>query len=156
MGFFLFFFFFQAEDGIRDYKVTGVQTCALPISAHLKVAVDDVGARFELRQPKNDGGDRSRRKIAWSERESLVEWRRVGRSDERISRRRSSLRPRAVRISRAALQGRSRHLRARRPPQNPATGPGRLAACGGARSRSHRRSSRREPSVDPDRALTTR
>src|SRR5256885_828451 len=29
--FFMFFFFFQAEDGIRDYKVTGVQTCALPI-----------------------------------------------------------------------------------------------------------------------------
>src|SRR5256885_12262582 len=27
------FFFLQAEDGIRDYKVTGVQTCALPISA---------------------------------------------------------------------------------------------------------------------------
>src|SRR5688500_20149614 len=26
-----FFFFFQAEDGKRDYKVTGVQTCALPI-----------------------------------------------------------------------------------------------------------------------------
>src|SRR5437016_10559481 len=35
-GFFLlflfFFFFFQAEDGIRDWSVTGVQTCALPIS----------------------------------------------------------------------------------------------------------------------------
>src|SRR5215510_5575174 len=28
-----FFFFFQAEDGIRDGHVTGVQTCALPISA---------------------------------------------------------------------------------------------------------------------------
>src|SRR6266567_6493988 len=28
----LFFFFFQAEDGIRDLTVTGVQTCALPIS----------------------------------------------------------------------------------------------------------------------------
>src|SRR5260221_8923666 len=27
-----FFFFFQAEDGIRDHCVTGVQTCALPIS----------------------------------------------------------------------------------------------------------------------------
>src|SRR6266498_4208132 len=27
-----FFFFFQAEDGIRDADVTGVQTCALPIS----------------------------------------------------------------------------------------------------------------------------
>src|SRR6478609_11195209 len=29
--FLLFFFFFQAEDGIRDKLVTGVQTCALPI-----------------------------------------------------------------------------------------------------------------------------
>src|SRR2546429_3461670 len=28
---FAFFFFFQAEDGIRDVAVTGVQTCALPI-----------------------------------------------------------------------------------------------------------------------------
>src|SRR5205807_7582522 len=28
-------FFFQAEDGIRDYKVTGVQTCALPIFVYL-------------------------------------------------------------------------------------------------------------------------
>src|SRR6266511_4472647 len=28
----IFFFFFQAEDGIRDFHVTGVQTCALPIS----------------------------------------------------------------------------------------------------------------------------
>src|SRR5699024_11792398 len=35
--FFLFvsFFFFQAEDGIRDRNVTGVQTCALPISSFL-------------------------------------------------------------------------------------------------------------------------
>src|SRR5438270_6076872 len=29
----MFFFFFQAEDGIRDLTVTGVQTCALPILA---------------------------------------------------------------------------------------------------------------------------
>src|SRR5688572_32666801 len=29
---YVFFFFFQAEDGIRDLTVTGVQTCALPIS----------------------------------------------------------------------------------------------------------------------------
>src|SRR2546429_2348241 len=34
------FFFFQAEDGIRDVAVTGVQTCALPISlAHLAGAL---------------------------------------------------------------------------------------------------------------------
>src|SRR2546422_10562196 len=31
----LFFFFFQAEDGIRDVAVTGVQTCALPIYGDL-------------------------------------------------------------------------------------------------------------------------
>src|SRR5438876_1702944 len=35
--FFLFFFFFQAEDGIRDGRVTGVQTCALPIWSGLSV-----------------------------------------------------------------------------------------------------------------------
>src|SRR5688500_20147552 len=32
-------FFFQAEDGIRDYKVTGVQTCALPISDLSRLAL---------------------------------------------------------------------------------------------------------------------
>src|SRR2546422_659300 len=32
------FFFFQAEDGIRDVAVTGVQTCALPISILLLIA----------------------------------------------------------------------------------------------------------------------
>src|SRR5207245_5412266 len=32
----LFFFFFQAEDGIRDATVTGVQTCALPIYFFVK------------------------------------------------------------------------------------------------------------------------
>src|SRR5437868_9266635 len=31
LGLFVVFFFFQAEDGIRDRNVTGVQTCALPI-----------------------------------------------------------------------------------------------------------------------------
>src|SRR5207248_6203326 len=39
-------FFFQAEDGIRDRTVTGVQTCALPISVSLGVAGDD-GRRVE-------------------------------------------------------------------------------------------------------------
>src|SRR5207245_8751675 len=32
LSLYLYFFFFQAEDGIRDATVTGVQTCALPIS----------------------------------------------------------------------------------------------------------------------------
>src|SRR5690606_40366635 len=38
-------FFFQAEDGIRDFHVTGVQTCALPIylaEAHILRRVEDV------------------------------------------------------------------------------------------------------------------
>src|ERR1022692_2048095 len=38
---FLFFFFFQAEDGIRDYKVTGVQTCALPIWGKINGSIAD-------------------------------------------------------------------------------------------------------------------
>src|SRR5882762_4280443 len=33
---FIYFFFFQAEDGIRDSSVTGVQTCALPISRGIR------------------------------------------------------------------------------------------------------------------------
>src|SRR5256885_5184938 len=38
------YFFFQAEDGIRDYKVTGVQTCALPIYLHLPAGGALLGA----------------------------------------------------------------------------------------------------------------
>src|SRR5258706_6700727 len=37
----VFFFFFQAEDGIRDWSVTGVQTCALPICGPLSVEFKD-------------------------------------------------------------------------------------------------------------------
>src|SRR5256885_11976405 len=50
------FFFFQAEDGIRDYKVTGVQTCALPISRSFGglvvslVIPDDRGDVLEVRR----------------------------------------------------------------------------------------------------------
>src|SRR5256885_12656026 len=43
-------FFFQAEDGIRDYKVTGVQTCALPIS--------DQGKRHRRQNPGRGNEDR--------------------------------------------------------------------------------------------------
>src|SRR2546422_9670536 len=41
-----FFFFFQAEDGIRDVAVTGVQTCALPIST-VVASVDHRSAEGE-------------------------------------------------------------------------------------------------------------
>src|SRR2546430_14289561 len=47
----MFFFFFQAEDGIRDLTVTGVQTCALPIYRERKLDRHRSvhGAELELR-----------------------------------------------------------------------------------------------------------
>src|SRR5256885_5602925 len=53
-------FFFQAEDGIRDYKVTGVQTCALPISwprvaASLDPRADRSGSKWRP-QARTDRG----------------------------------------------------------------------------------------------------
>src|SRR5258706_7210898 len=43
-----FFFFFQAEDGIRDWSVTGVQTCALPISENIGKRKSRSDAHFHL------------------------------------------------------------------------------------------------------------
>src|SRR5256886_5450222 len=48
-------FFFQAEDGIRDLTVTGVQTCALPISPAAGRARD----RSPRPPPPEEGSDRS-------------------------------------------------------------------------------------------------
>src|SRR2546423_3204572 len=45
-----FFFFFQAEDGIRDKLVTGVQTCALPISSPSNSMSTPISRRTFLRQ----------------------------------------------------------------------------------------------------------
>src|SRR5256885_9076803 len=51
-------FFFQAEDGIRDYKVTGVQTCALPISAGMQWRnVKIEGSVFTGREPDEERYD---------------------------------------------------------------------------------------------------
>src|SRR5712691_9935031 len=59
--FIIFFFFFQAEDGIRDLTVTGVQTCALPIleaeTAAVREIAKDAGA-FEIREAA-DADDRA-------------------------------------------------------------------------------------------------
>src|SRR5205085_6298579 len=50
-------FFFQAEDGIRDLTVTGVQTCALPISrSRRRDRADPLGAR--LRRARRDRAGR--------------------------------------------------------------------------------------------------
>src|SRR5258708_13347347 len=49
VGVFVFFFFFQAEDGIRDDLVTGVQTCALPICRTASVPAVSAGRSKSLR-----------------------------------------------------------------------------------------------------------
>src|SRR6266511_4494406 len=52
----LFFFFFQAEDGIRDFHVTGVQTCALPIwGTRFDLGVVGAGARATAEQVVDAG-----------------------------------------------------------------------------------------------------
>src|SRR2546425_3142407 len=58
----MFFFFFQAEDGIRDKLVTGVQTCALPILVRLKMAGCLAGLTFTSGVPQvaNDAPNDSR------------------------------------------------------------------------------------------------
>src|SRR5688500_20159475 len=54
------FFFFQAEDGIRDYKVTGVQTCALPIFEPI--------VRRRIEDDRLDAGLRHREVVEFLER----------------------------------------------------------------------------------------
>src|SRR5256884_1910697 len=44
------FFFFQAEDGIRDVAVTGVQTCALPISPRHAINCEAIRTRQRMRR----------------------------------------------------------------------------------------------------------
>src|SRR2546422_8414365 len=60
------FFFFQAEDGIRDVAVTGVQTCALPISRAGRLRAPREGqlvhARGEPRGQVRDEGGLARRR----------------------------------------------------------------------------------------------
>src|SRR3989449_9583458 len=58
----MLFFFFQAEDGIRDVAVTGVQTCALPISGKI------------LRRARRRAARRFRSPRRWV---SQLEWRRI-------------------------------------------------------------------------------
>src|SRR5690606_39440652 len=87
-SFFAVFFFFQAEDGIRDFHVTGVQTCALPISANTvitgtaaasvsnrrnrSVAPPEVSSRRARNQSRSAGRPR------WSRCAARSEERRVG------------------------------------------------------------------------------
>src|SRR5690349_23818348 len=76
----LHFFFFQAEDGIRDLYVTGVQTCALPISARDRPPVAAQSRDRSARAFLHRGGARSPERA-----HSLCRWpgARQERSEER-------------------------------------------------------------------------
>src|SRR5436190_4880890 len=50
-------FFFQAEDGIRDHCVTGVQTCALPICGLRQASAAREQRLLEMRHPRRPAGD---------------------------------------------------------------------------------------------------
>src|SRR5436190_8004908 len=86
----LYFFFFQAEDGIRDHCVTGVQTCALPISLNL---LSPRGPRTLSQVVSSPRGDGQGRHLQAVERGLMAESRsktrrgaRCSRASERISR----------------------------------------------------------------------
>src|SRR5438876_4337731 len=64
---FFFSFFFQAEDGIRDGRVTGVQTCALPIYAVKQQREQDAGNRRRLLRKEIDRRGREQRQRDQSE-----------------------------------------------------------------------------------------
>src|SRR2546430_4404072 len=78
------FFFFQAEDGIRDLTVTGVQTCALPISANdyaaRKAHPADAGRLYDpaASRPPSGTSRRADRRCWSAARPSRSEERRVG------------------------------------------------------------------------------
>src|SRR5690606_2119299 len=60
----VFFFFFQAEDGIRDFHVTGVQTCALPIFNVSGYAIGDCRELVAgLQDTRTASGNTGRREL---------------------------------------------------------------------------------------------
>src|SRR5215813_15057527 len=73
MNFIVFFFFFQAEDGIRDADVTGVQTCALPILRR-----PGIEARAEAEHV------RAVRSGSVEDRASIADWRAPLRAPDRL------------------------------------------------------------------------
>src|SRR5437588_1413475 len=85
----LLFFFFQAEDGIRDHCVTGVQTCALPISPHLSRSAHAAPPPLEPSSgaPAADIQDRSEERrvgksVDLGGRRSIKKKRKIGRQSE--------------------------------------------------------------------------
>src|SRR5256886_7264063 len=64
---YFFFFFFQAEDGIRDLTVTGVQTCALPISGSAHLEQLDLERERRVRRNHAARAPRAVRELGWDD-----------------------------------------------------------------------------------------
>src|SRR3712207_7415957 len=83
-----FFFFFQAEDGIRDIGVTGVQTCALPISGIVMFTIpksgnetrQDISNRWNYAMNQGKSAAKRREQELWAEFNTRVK---APRSEER-------------------------------------------------------------------------
>src|SRR6266566_8976702 len=115
--FFVVFFFFQAEDGIRDYKVTGVQTCALPIWLRRRRRSAD--SRSPLRESIRVFDALGAR--CWADRARL-ELRATGEAiGPRTSRARDQLTPQELQIAQLAARGLSNRAIAERLSLSPRT-----------------------------------
>src|SRR5215211_544480 len=88
----LLFFFFQAEDGIRDHCVTGVQTCALPISPGLRGRQPHTVGRRGGRRPRRRRGRGAAPRAGGDARPRLP----VGAAPDRVPQRRRPHRPRPL------------------------------------------------------------
>ena len=66
-----FFFFFQAEDGIRDWSVTGVQTCALPICCDMAAKLKK-GDKVVVLSGKDKGKEGTIASVDPKDRKSVV------------------------------------------------------------------------------------
>src|SRR5260221_9109254 len=89
MWFFCVFFFFQAEDGIRDHCVTGVQTCALPISrvrvrgGEILRAASNANSRVAAKKLRDRFVRRCGVRCAGAAELLSSEWKQMTRSEER-------------------------------------------------------------------------
>src|SRR2546430_5968083 len=97
------FFFFQAEDGIRDLTVTGVQTCALPILVEERRADGDLRPLHQLREDREQRTPQHRERDP-HEQEVVEEEARLA-AHHRLE----------LRFSREQRQARGVHREARRP-----------------------------------------
>src|SRR5205807_7537785 len=100
--------FFQAEDGIRDYKVTGVQTCALPIFARKSKAIARIcesGNKRGLRHRAGRGSRRSGAAGRWRLQERLRD---EDRAEERHRARVRGRRSEERRVGKECRSGRGR------------------------------------------------